>query len=92
MVEREEKLKVSKYFVKAATVSVGRFSPFRVGLKTPISVNLKSPMHHVCYYQLRIFILRMFCDTSLKTKCFQLASPVTVTFDHKYSGVIKNPV
>ena len=30
-------------------VSVGRFSPFRVGLKTPISVNLKSPMHHVCY-------------------------------------------
>ena len=29
-------------------VSVGRFSPFRVGLKTPISVNLKSPMHHVC--------------------------------------------
>ena len=31
------------------TVSVGRFSPFRVGLKTPISVNLKSPMHHVCY-------------------------------------------
>lgn len=32
-----------------ALVSVGRFSPFRVGLKTPISVNLKSPMHHVCY-------------------------------------------
>lgn len=32
-----------------STVSVGRFSPFRVGLKTPISVNLKSPMHHVCY-------------------------------------------
>ena len=32
-----------------ASVSVGRFSPFRVGLKTPISVNLKSPMHHVCY-------------------------------------------
>ena len=32
-----------------AAVSVGRFSPFRVGLKTPISVNLKSPMHHVCY-------------------------------------------
>lgn len=31
------------------SVSVGRFSPFRVGLKTPISVNLKSPMHHVCY-------------------------------------------
>ena len=30
-------------------VSVGRFSPFRVGLKTPISVNLKSPMHHVCH-------------------------------------------
>ena len=30
------------------SVSVGRFSPFRVGLKTPISVNLKSPMHHVC--------------------------------------------
>lgn len=29
-------------------VSDGRFSPFRVGLKTPISVNLKSPMHHVC--------------------------------------------
>lgn len=31
------------------SVSVGRFSPFRVGLKTPISVNLKSPMHHVCH-------------------------------------------
>ena len=30
-------------------VSVGRFSPFRVGLKTPISGNLKSSMHHVCY-------------------------------------------
>ena len=30
-------------------VSVRRFSPFRVGLKTPILVNLKSPMHHVCY-------------------------------------------
>ena len=34
---------------KKCYVSVGRFSPFRVGLKTPISVNLKSPMHHVCY-------------------------------------------
>ena len=31
----------------------------------------------------------MFCDTSLKTKCFQLASPVTVTFDHKYSASSK---
>ena len=36
-------------FVFVFDVSVGRFSPFRVGLKTPISVNLKSPMHHVCY-------------------------------------------
>ena len=42
-----------KYLLEKAMfrydVSVGRFSPFRVGLKTPISVNLKSPMHHVCY-------------------------------------------
>ena len=36
-------------FATPVSVSVGRFSPFRVGLKTPISVNLKSPMHHVCY-------------------------------------------
>lgn len=35
--------------IKPLSVSVRRFSPFRVGLKTPISVNLKSPMHHVCY-------------------------------------------
>lgn len=86
------RLKANTPLPSIRAVSVGRFSPFRVGLKTPISVNLKSPMHHVCHLQLRIFILRMFCDTSLKTKCFQLASPVTVTFDHKYSGVIKNPV
>lgn len=37
------------YGLICSIVSVGRFSPFRVGLKTPISVNLKSPMHHVCY-------------------------------------------
>lgn len=37
------------YLGVGRNVSVGRFSPFRVGLKTPISVNLKSPMHHVCY-------------------------------------------
>ena len=49
---------ISEYYLENAgamptitqiAVSVGRFSPFRVGLKTPISVNLKSPMHHVCY-------------------------------------------
>ena len=40
---------VKKLFESLSDVSVGRFSPFRVGLKTPISVNLKSPMHHVCY-------------------------------------------
>ena len=40
-------IRTANYFLTG--VSVGRFSPFRVGLKTPISVNLKSPMHHVCY-------------------------------------------
>ena len=34
----------------------------------------------------------MFGDTSLQTKCFQLASPVAVTFDHKYRGIIKDTV
>ena len=41
--------KTTETVLKNIAVSVGRFSPFRVGLKTPISVNLKSPMHHVCY-------------------------------------------
>ena len=41
--------KALTHYIFRNGVSVGRFSPFRVGLKTPISVNLKSPMHHVCY-------------------------------------------
>ena len=35
---------IDGYIKAIIIVSVGRFSPFRVGLKTPISVNLKSPM------------------------------------------------
>lgn len=34
----------------------------------------------------------MFCDTSFKSKGFQLASPVAVTFAHKYGGIIKDAV
>ena len=49
MMEITELSRASVHSYLPYTVSVGRFSPFRVGLKTPISVNLKSPMHHVCY-------------------------------------------